>query len=209
MRRLKACVETWPECHDGDYHPYCCRWPKSCSCSSYNEDYVKEEDLECDQDGTPTSSGYVLRSHKEQTVDEPNMDVSSPKTTEFSQRDTTDLLVVDLHAWLDNALEDFCRMRNVDRLVATRIALVYMQNKMLSFMPLTQEELLFTSQANNATCVENLHKQQESCESSGLTEKNDLTLSQFKTRLWNQSRMAWKRRNSQRIGGAGVNRPIW
>lgn len=29
--RLKTCVEAWPDAHSGDYHPDCCRFPKSCS----------------------------------------------------------------------------------------------------------------------------------------------------------------------------------
>lgn len=32
--RDPECVKNWPECVDGDYHPNCCRFPKSCSCSS-------------------------------------------------------------------------------------------------------------------------------------------------------------------------------
>lgn len=30
-RRLKLCVERWPECESGLYDPNCCRFPKSCS----------------------------------------------------------------------------------------------------------------------------------------------------------------------------------
>lgn len=30
--REPECVRAWPECHNGDYNPSCCRWPKSCSC---------------------------------------------------------------------------------------------------------------------------------------------------------------------------------
>jgi hypothetical protein len=36
--RLKACVENWPECLESEYHPNCCRFPKSCSCKSYPDD---------------------------------------------------------------------------------------------------------------------------------------------------------------------------
>ena len=36
--RLRTCVERWPECIDGEYHPLCCRWPKSCSCETYRND---------------------------------------------------------------------------------------------------------------------------------------------------------------------------
>lgn len=45
-RRLKTCVERWPECHNGAYDPNCCRFPKSCSCSTYSYEHVTEEDLE-------------------------------------------------------------------------------------------------------------------------------------------------------------------
>ncbi len=30
-RRLRACVEAWPDCYTGGYDPTCCRFPKSCS----------------------------------------------------------------------------------------------------------------------------------------------------------------------------------
>lgn len=31
--RDPVCVEAWPECEEGAYHPSCCRFPKSCSCT--------------------------------------------------------------------------------------------------------------------------------------------------------------------------------
>jgi hypothetical protein len=37
-RRLLSCVEAWPECVEGDYNPACCRFPKSCSCTVYDDD---------------------------------------------------------------------------------------------------------------------------------------------------------------------------
>lgn len=36
-RRLKSCIEQWPECETGDYDPRCCRFPKSCSASVYRD----------------------------------------------------------------------------------------------------------------------------------------------------------------------------
>ena len=45
-RRLAACVEQWPECSDDEYNPKCCRFPKSCSCTSYDDETVQEEWLE-------------------------------------------------------------------------------------------------------------------------------------------------------------------
>lgn len=44
-RRLAACVENWPECASGQYNPACCRFPKSCSCTSYR-DGIDESRLE-------------------------------------------------------------------------------------------------------------------------------------------------------------------
>lgn len=32
--RLQECVQRWPECESGAYDPRCCRFPKSCSCTS-------------------------------------------------------------------------------------------------------------------------------------------------------------------------------
>jgi hypothetical protein len=46
MRRLKTCVENWPECESGMYDPRCCRFPKSCSCMSYDLELVEESELE-------------------------------------------------------------------------------------------------------------------------------------------------------------------
>ncbi len=46
-RRLKACVENWPGAEiDGDYDPRCCRFPKSCSASVYDDEHVTDDDLE-------------------------------------------------------------------------------------------------------------------------------------------------------------------
>ena len=54
-RRLKACVERWPDCETGAYSPACCRFPKSCSADIYYEEFVKDSDLEDIQEtaGTP------------------------------------------------------------------------------------------------------------------------------------------------------------
>jgi hypothetical protein len=47
-RRIKACVEAWPDCETGLYDPRCCRFPKSCSCTIYDLEYVEDCDLEED-----------------------------------------------------------------------------------------------------------------------------------------------------------------
>jgi hypothetical protein len=44
-RRLKSCVEQWPDCQEGEYNPRCCRFPKSCSCTVYHGSNP-DEDLE-------------------------------------------------------------------------------------------------------------------------------------------------------------------
>lgn len=36
-RRLRSCVEAWPDAISGGYHPRCCRFPKSCSPHGYIE----------------------------------------------------------------------------------------------------------------------------------------------------------------------------
>lgn len=51
--RLRACVEAWPECETGAYNPSCCRFPKSCSATIYDETAVKPEDLEAEADASP------------------------------------------------------------------------------------------------------------------------------------------------------------
>lgn len=51
-RRLKSCVEAWPDCAEGEYNPYCCRFPKSCSCTivhnqaALDDPEWREENLE-------------------------------------------------------------------------------------------------------------------------------------------------------------------
>lgn len=45
-RRLRVCVEAWPECREGEYNPNCCRFPKSCSCDVYDDGRIAEADLE-------------------------------------------------------------------------------------------------------------------------------------------------------------------
>ena len=44
--RLRACVEAWPDAHEGGYDPRCCRFPKSCSADVYDPAHVTAEDLE-------------------------------------------------------------------------------------------------------------------------------------------------------------------
>lgn len=44
--RLRACVELWPECEEGQYNPSCCRFPKSCSCTGYSDEHVTPDMLE-------------------------------------------------------------------------------------------------------------------------------------------------------------------
>jgi hypothetical protein len=45
-RRIRACMEAWPECYTGGYDPRCCRFPKSCSATSYDPEQVTDEYLE-------------------------------------------------------------------------------------------------------------------------------------------------------------------
>lgn len=45
--RLKDCVDRWPGAEiEGNYDPRCCRFPKSCSASVYDDDLVGPEHLE-------------------------------------------------------------------------------------------------------------------------------------------------------------------
>ena len=53
MRRLKSCLENWPQALvNGDYHPSCCRFPKSCSADVYPNDTPDEllEELQVKED---------------------------------------------------------------------------------------------------------------------------------------------------------------
>jgi hypothetical protein len=45
-RRIRACVEAWPECETGEYDPRCCRFPKSCSATVYDPAAVADDELE-------------------------------------------------------------------------------------------------------------------------------------------------------------------
>lgn len=190
------CIENWPECYSGGYDPRCCRFPKSCSAAIWEEKDLEE----CDQDGTPTSSGYVLRSAKEQTVDEPNTDVSSSKTTELSPQVTTVPHLVDEAALLANALGDYSQMKSVDPSLHMKIASLSTQNRMqlLTLAGVILGVELSILPANNAICVENSQWLQESKELSGLMEKNDLTLAQWRKTLWDQSRTSFMKRCKER-----------
>lgn len=46
VRRLRACVQNWPDAETDAYHPSCCRFPKACSATVYDPQRVREEDLE-------------------------------------------------------------------------------------------------------------------------------------------------------------------
>jgi hypothetical protein len=54
--RLRACVEAWPGCAEGEYDPRCCRFPKSCSCDIYSDEHVLPEWLE-EVEPTTVSAG--------------------------------------------------------------------------------------------------------------------------------------------------------
>lgn len=50
-RRLRACVERWPDAETCGYDPRCCRFPKSCSADVYTDGAVADADLEPDPNG--------------------------------------------------------------------------------------------------------------------------------------------------------------
>lgn len=60
VRRLRACVEAWPECEEGQYNPACCRFPKSCSCTIYWAN-VTEADLEPEPEAKPVITPLEYR----------------------------------------------------------------------------------------------------------------------------------------------------
>jgi hypothetical protein len=45
-RRLRACVEAWPDAESGAYDPACCRFPKSCSATVVDDGIIPEAELE-------------------------------------------------------------------------------------------------------------------------------------------------------------------
>lgn len=53
-RRLAACVERWPDAETGSYDPSCCRFPKSCSATIY--DQVDDADLEPAREDLPMNA---------------------------------------------------------------------------------------------------------------------------------------------------------
>lgn len=60
-RRLKECVEAWPECAEGEYDPRCCRFPKSCSCDIIHNQALLDDPKWCEENLEPerriTSNG--------------------------------------------------------------------------------------------------------------------------------------------------------
>lgn len=151
-----------------------------------------------DQIGISISSESVLQSAQEQIVEEHNMDASSSKITESFPQDITEALQDKDLVSLANALVDSLLMKNVDPSLHMRIALVSMQNRMRLriVVGMIVEERLSTLQANNAICAENWLKQPGSVGLSGQEMKSGLT--QFKRKLWNQSRSAWMERKKNR-----------
>lgn len=69
-RRLKTCVEAWPDCVSGEYNPACCRFPKSCSCMA-------------DPDETP---GHLLEPVPDTGADHESAGVRIPKDPEARER---------------------------------------------------------------------------------------------------------------------------
>ncbi len=47
-RRLRECVDNWPDAETGAYDPRCCRFPKSCSATIYDPEHATDADLEPD-----------------------------------------------------------------------------------------------------------------------------------------------------------------
>lgn len=45
-RRLRSCVQQWPDAYSGGHDPRCCRFPKSCSATVYDPDMFTPEELE-------------------------------------------------------------------------------------------------------------------------------------------------------------------
>ena len=61
-RRLKGCVENWPEAQTGQYNPACCRFPKSCSADVYDDDIDEDflEDVEEEKEVPSMAAEYDL-----------------------------------------------------------------------------------------------------------------------------------------------------
>lgn len=66
-RRLRACVEAWPEAYEGGYNPDCCRFPKSCSCTVYLDEEVTEADLEPKPEPAPLAEPWASMPAAEST----------------------------------------------------------------------------------------------------------------------------------------------
>lgn len=69
LRRLRACVETWPGAETGKYDPRCCRFPKSCSADVYDPERVSDHELEASPEASrPAASGVAEFRLKEFTA---------------------------------------------------------------------------------------------------------------------------------------------
>lgn len=65
--RQAGCVEAWPDCVSGDYNPWCCRFPKTCSVRDVAPaEFVKltEPCETCDGSGHATFGNQVRTSEK-------------------------------------------------------------------------------------------------------------------------------------------------
>jgi hypothetical protein len=74
-RRLRSCLEAWPECWEGEYSPSCCRFPKSCSADVYDPRYVTPAHVEAEDHfgikGVPSSSSESSGPVEAETTEQP------------------------------------------------------------------------------------------------------------------------------------------
>lgn len=86
-RRLRACVEAWPEAQTGAYDPHCCRFPKSCSATVYDPGTVADADLEPAAEPVPSSPAAPLfRTHVVDGMPHDQIMFVSPRLDEQCRR---------------------------------------------------------------------------------------------------------------------------
>lgn len=99
LRRLRTCVEQWPDAQTGSYDPRCCRFPKSCSATVYDAERVAEGDLEPVTTAV-TTERYVTGNRNGRTIYQVQPDGSEVCVGLLDSPGLARLFVVAVNDWL-------------------------------------------------------------------------------------------------------------
>ena len=112
-RRLKSCVDQWPECNSGEYNPACCRFPKSCSPHGYIEAVLAGNLTEDDLEPLPNSNGVMmLDQHEILMLNEAKSEIRTQILAEVERHQMSLRVLNESHTNRIAELEDVHRQLN-------------------------------------------------------------------------------------------------